>query len=207
LPERRYSFEEFKVYYDSTELVSDRRIATTRWNYSVGVAVFGGIALLLNWGFEHRQYLDLALIGALLLAGVAAAFSYLWLRQIDDYKALNNAKFTVLNEMAPNILFSVPTSSAQDSGPDLQLVSYEPFLREWRKLQESRSLIEVRGRNRLSALSASNIERFIPKCFFGLFVATTALSLLLGLANWSTFTHSVSCTIGGLNEKACLSKP
>ena len=31
----RHSFDEFKLYYESTEKVTDRRLDTNRWNYSI----------------------------------------------------------------------------------------------------------------------------------------------------------------------------
>lgn len=201
------SFEEFKVYYESTELVSDRRIATTRWNYSVGVVVLGGEALLLKWAFADEQFLVLALAGAILISGVATAFSYFWLRQIDDYKSLNNAKFAVLNEMAPRLRFPSTDSSGHENGSDdMQVESFQPFMREWEKLQATQALVSIRGRgHRLSALSAGNIERFIPKCFFALFVAVIVLCVVLGVTNWSTVTHSLTCTLGGLRRSGCFS--
>ena len=112
LSEPEYNFEEFKVYYESTERVSDRRISTTSdGNYSVGVCVSRGrrrtnqtrtrgFYVLRPWPtcgsirFHHCRYL----------------LGTLWLRQIDDFKNLNNAKFTVLNSMAPRIRFPLSAS-------------------------------------------------------------------------------------------------
>lgn len=199
--DQQLSFDEFKVYYQSTELVTDRRIATTRWNYSVGVAILGGIALLINWALSNAQFLALGLTSAALLAAVATVFSYLWLRQIDDYKSLNNAKFEVLNEMAPRLRFA----DGSESGSLPLLQSYKPFLREWRKLADAKALVEVQGRRiRLTTLSAGNIERFLPKSFIALFAGSVLLCISLGIVNWPALTHSVKCTAGGLGVSECL---
>jgi hypothetical protein len=202
MPEPGCSFEEFRVYYESTELVSDRRIATTRWNYSVCVAVIGGVALLIKLALEKEAFFALGLAAAALVAGIAAIFSYLWLRQIDDYKSLNNAKFSVLNEMAPRLRFE---TSGEPETHSNAIKSFEPFQREWEALKQSRSLVEVRGsRLHLAALSASNIERFLPKCFLLLFAGTVVLCVALAFSNLSEFADSVQCTVGGVGDKECV---
>ena len=33
----RHSFDEFKLYYESAEKMTDRRIANNQWNYSVAL--------------------------------------------------------------------------------------------------------------------------------------------------------------------------
>lgn len=48
----RLSFEEFKLYYDSTEKVTDRRIETNRWNYSICIAILVAIATITNWSLS-----------------------------------------------------------------------------------------------------------------------------------------------------------
>ena len=198
-----YTFEEFKVYYESTERVTDRRIATTRWNYSVGVAILGGLALVIKLSLEKSTFFALGLFAAAIVSAIAAIFSYLWLRQVDDFKSLNNAKFMVLNSMAPKIRFP---RQADDDPKAPAIKSYEPFRREWEELERSRSLVAVRGsRINISAMSASNIERFIPKCFLLLFSATTLISLIIGLSNWSGLYDSLKCTVGGHGEDQCTS--
>jgi len=44
-PGPRFSFDEFKLYYDSTEKVTDRRLETNRWNYSICVAILVAVAV------------------------------------------------------------------------------------------------------------------------------------------------------------------
>ena len=202
MPEPYYNFEEFKVYYESTERVSDRRIATTRWNYSVGVAVLGGVALLIKLALENDTFFALGLLAAAFVSTIAAIFSYLWLRQIDDFKSLNNAKFEVLNAMAPNIRFPRESDGGSRTQP---MQSYEPFRREWEHLQQAKSVVKVRGSKlNLTALSASNIERFIPKCFLLLFGAASVVSLTIGISNISDLYDSLRCAVGSHGESACV---
>lgn len=40
----KYSFEEFKLIYESAEKVTDRRLQTNRWNYVICIAISSAIA-------------------------------------------------------------------------------------------------------------------------------------------------------------------
>src|SRR2546423_109238 len=99
----KYSFEEFKLYYESTEKVTDRRIANNQWNYSVCVATIVAIALVWNWSIGNRGFAFLSLTIVTALSALGMLFSSFWIRQIADYKSLNTAKFKVLNDIAPNV--------------------------------------------------------------------------------------------------------
>jgi hypothetical protein len=166
----RYSFDEFKLYYDSAEKVTERRIANNQWNYSICVATIVAIALVWSWSANNRTFafLSLTVVAALSILGVL--FSTLWIRQIADYKSLNAAKFSILNDIAPNIAF--PSSSKSE-----ETVSSNPFKREWEVLQTMDALRELGSRN-LIALKSSNIEFYLPKALRFLYV----LSLIVSLA-------------------------
>lgn len=163
----KHSFDEFKLYYDSTEKVTDRRLDTNRWNYSICIAILIAIATITNWSLTNTKLLWVGLAADVLLCLMAVLFCALWIGQIRDFKNLNNAKFTVLNEMAPKVEF--------DAGNPGAIVSFCPFDKEWVKLNELNALQEV-GQSNLVALKSSNIEYFIPKAFAALF-----LSVLLAL--------------------------
>ncbi|MEI6544337.1 MAG: hypothetical protein WCL60_12535 [Methylococcales bacterium] len=171
----RHSFDEFKLYYDSTEKVTDRRLDTNRWNYSIGIAILVAIATITNWSLSNPKLLWVGLAADVLLSLMAILFCVLWIGQIRDFKNLNNAKFNVLNEMAPKIEF--------DTANPGTITSFCPFDKEWAKLNELNALQEV-GRSNLIALKSSNIEYFIPKTFAALFL-TILISLVAVVAkNW-----------------------
>ena len=157
----RLSFDEFKLYYESTEKVTDRRLETNRWNYSICIATLVAIAVL------------------------AILFCALWVGQIRDFKKLNNAKFMVLNDMAPNLEFDIKNPGA--------VVSYRPFEREWDKLSELSALDEV-GKSNIIALKSSNIEYFIPKAFGFLFGGILIVLVIILVLNWppTKLVHSAS---------------
>lgn len=53
---KKHSFEEFKLFYESTERVTDRRIQTNRWNYSICIAILIAIASLAKWALSNSAF-------------------------------------------------------------------------------------------------------------------------------------------------------
>jgi len=164
----RVAFDEFKLYYESTEKVTDRRLEANRWNYSLCAATLGAVGLIAGWGMSKPERFVASDIVVSLLCGIAALYCTLWMGQIRDYKELNNAKFSVLNAMAPLVVFSEKDND--------QRSSFLPFEKEWKALQESMAAREVLGM-KIVALKSSNIEYLLPK----------ALRLLFGLATLAGF--------------------
>ncbi len=171
----KLSFDEFKLYYESAEKVTQRRHETNRWNYTVCVATLVAIAAITNWSLSATNLFGVGLVAVAILCVMAFLFCILWIGQIRMFKKLNNAKFQVLNQMAPHLEF--------DPDKPGVLVSYIPFEKEWNTLRETDAL-EVVERSKLIALKSSNIEYFIPKAFGALF-GGILLALIIVLAmNW-----------------------
>jgi hypothetical protein len=166
------SFEEFKLYYESTEKVTDRRLDTNRWNYSACAAILVGIAAIVKWGVISTDLRWAGVVAVVLLCMMAILFCQLWLAQVRDFKRLNDAKFEVLNQMARLIDFD-------PSNPG-RVRSYRPFEREWDRLKEEGAVDRVRKLN-IVALKSSHMEQFIPRAFqlvfLAVFVALTYLIL------------------------------
>jgi hypothetical protein len=178
------AFDEFKLYYESTERVTDRRLAANRWNYSISIGMLLAIAAIFSWATNNIEYFSLACLVIVVIASLAFVFCLFWLRQVEDWKALNNAKFGVLNNMARKLEFEGPdggTRSAQ---------SFRPFEREWTALEGSKSTSKVRifRLGRIEALNASGAELFMPRAFMALFIcifaATLAMMLFGGRPLW-----------------------
>lgn len=51
-----HAFEEFKLFYESAEKVTDRRLSANRWNYSICTAILIAIAGILNWGLSKTSF-------------------------------------------------------------------------------------------------------------------------------------------------------
>ena len=177
---KRVAFDEFKLFYDSTEKVTDRRNAANRWNYSICIAILGAIAAVISWSLGKPAFLVTGIIIVVLLAGMAALYCTLWVGQIRDLKELNNAKFTVLNEMASFVSFG--------DGNNEKLVSYRPFEKEWDELIKAKVAQEVKNIN-IIALKSSNIEYLIPKAFRVLFVLIIFVVPLEGWRNYEAISN------------------
>ena len=178
----KYSFEEFKLYYESTEKVTDRRIANNQWNYSVCVATIVAIALVWNWSITNRGFAFLSLTIVTALSALGMLFSSFWIRQIADYKSLNSAKFKVLNDIAPNVAFNT-TPGLED------VTSSNPFKREWELLEEMKALREVSTVN-LIALRASNIEFYLPKALRAIYAMSLVVSIAPIFRHLNTYARS-----------------
>ncbi|TLU81626.1 MAG: hypothetical protein FDX21_11155 [Chlorobium sp.] len=157
----KVSFDEFKLFYESAEKVTDRRNDANTWNYSICTAIMGAIAAIISWSVSKPEFLITGLFTAIILSGMAALYSTLWIGQIRDLKELNNAKFKVINEMAGHVSFG--------DGKNENIVSYKPFEREWEALKSAQIAEEAKNIN-IIALKSTNIEYLIPKAFRVLFL-------------------------------------
>lgn len=177
----KLSFEEFKLYYESTEKVTERRLSANTWNYSICIAIIIAIAGIVKWSTGYRLFFYVGLTAVFLLCVMAILFCSLWLGQILDFKYLNNAKFKILNDMAPHIEFDIAHPN--------EIISFTPFEKEWRELEEVKAAVEI-GQRRIVALKSSNIEYFIPQAFRVVFLAVAFAVVMAVLFNWSAFAGS-----------------
>jgi len=175
------SFDEYRLYYESAERVTDRRLAMNRWNYSIAVATLLAIGAVLTWSTSHDSFLVTSIIGVLMLSGSACLMCFLWVKQIDDFKSLNTAKFKILNEMAPRVRFEGAKGIASTR-------SYNTFEREWAEMMRiqalqapSKRIPGVRG------LRSSTTEYFIPRSFAAIFAAIFIAMIVFSAMSW----HSV----------------
>jgi hypothetical protein len=171
-PHPIYSGEEYRLYYESTEKVIDRRLALNAWNYGICIAILVATGALANWAVSKSEFRLLLLGGIGLGAAMGAMLCHLWRGQILDYKKLNNAKFEVLNAMAPHVRF--------DDGAH----SYEPFRREWEILESQKVAIKPRGA-RIAVLQSSRAELLIPAAFLSLYLLVLGVVALMIAVNWS----------------------
>ncbi|WP_191891566.1 RipA family octameric membrane protein [Streptomyces griseoaurantiacus] len=110
---------------------------------------------------------------------------FYWLKQIDDFKALNTVKFNVLNAMAPLVTFDGPNgaSSAQ---------SFNCFDREWQELARAQALQPSSSRSFVRGLRSSSAERFIPRAFGVIFALIFLSVLIFSALSWSDVTDHPS---------------
>lgn len=179
-PKRQYAFEEYVLFYESTEKVTERRLAANRWNYSICSAVLTACAGILGWATSHPSFWIAAILVVLFLCAMALFYCLHWLKEIKGFKSLNKAKFQVLNDMAPLVSFG----SEED-----QRTSYCPFEKEWKLLEDMKALDKPKGIDFL-VLASSGRETLIPIAFQVLFALTFALTILLAVANLDTISEN-----------------
>lgn len=161
------AFEEFELFHGTTEKVTDRRLSTNRWNYSICSAILIAIAVIMKWGLENHasgsqiNYLYAASFVTIVLCVIATIYCMLWIGQLDDFKGLNKAKYEVLGHMTKNIVYSETENDPRKS--------FDPFYKEWKIVEYDKGLSELYS-SKLVALKSSNIEYMIPRSFMLIFM-------------------------------------
>lgn len=155
----RYSFEEYRIMYESTELVSERKITFTRSNSSLCIAIIAGLAVAGGWIYDKGDVVRAGAIGLAVVCLLASIFCVYWIFQLLAFKDLNAAKFKVLEEMAENLAFPDYTLS--------DVRSKNPFAREYEILKGAEKLYYVGGRE---VLKAHFTEMVVPISFLAFFL-------------------------------------
>jgi hypothetical protein len=184
--EKKFTFEEFKFYYETTDKVTDRRSGLNQWNYTICSAIIVAVAAISRWAIGNLEFFAIGIAIVIILSIMAILFCSLWIELIRDYKKLNNAKFEVLNEMAPKVVFSADANDSRGS--------FEPFKKEWDKLKKNETAQELSSIN-IIALRSSNTEYLIPKAFRALFFLIILLAIVGAITNRQVFTNSLSLTV------------
>ena len=183
---KHLSFDEYKLYYESAERVTDRRLDLNKWNYSVMTATLLAIGAVLVWSTQRADHELTGCVGVFILSLMAFLHCTFWIKQIDDFKALNTEKFRILNEMAPRVTF-----------PDMagaHLGSYEPFRREWRAMEADDAVREIRSGlgGRFVALKSSSAEYTMARIFRLAFLLIALAIIGLAIADFGNISAHLS---------------
>ena len=152
------SFDEYKLYYESTQQVIERRLALNRTNISLCLLVAASLGIILAWSYDKRDISHVALAAAAVISFMGVMFCRWWAKQITSFKALNSAKFKVLHAMAPKVVFSGVSDSVR---------SFSPFDREWEELKISGALQKYKG-----GYTLKTSELIIPRSFMYVYLGT-----------------------------------
>jgi hypothetical protein len=194
-PPAPVSFEEYKLYYATTERVTDRRLALNRWNYSILVGTLLATGGVLTWATSRPTNALVGAAGVVVLSAMAMLLCTYWIHQITDFKLLNQAKFKVLNEMAPLVIFDGPVGTSPAR-------SYQPFEREWQDLKGQQAVRNVQtGGLHTLALKSSGAEYFIPRAFRILFAAILVVTLALVVISHDAVFNQISPFDGVVTPK------
>lgn len=133
-----YSFEEFRLVYETSERLVEQKMQMTRANSSFCSAIVAGQSIALSWAYGRSHAVEILTGSALfVIALLGLAFSFYWYRQIEYSKKLNSAKFDVMSEIAQSMQFP-------DYRPGQNLKSINPFDREW-KIMEDKGYLNSAG--------------------------------------------------------------
>ena len=173
------------MYYESAERVTERRLDLNKWNYSVMTATLLAIGAVLVWATQRADHELTGCVGVFLLSLMAFLHCTFWIKQIDDFKALNTEKFRILNEMAPQVTFP-DTAGAH-------LSSFEPFRREWRAMEAEDAVREIRsGLGRFMALKSSGAEYTMARVFRLAFLLIALAIIGLAIADSGNISNFIS---------------
>lgn len=136
-------FEEYTLFVDHTQRLSERRQNATQTFLTINTGIFTILAFLFKDAGIQTQQVALASL-PLFTAGLVVC--WLWHRIITQYKALIAWRYTQLREMERQL-------------PD----SYRMFTREWDDL--------YRPRDGTSRFDFSGLEQQLPRVFGALFIS------------------------------------
>jgi len=90
---REHILEQYKLFFNSAEQVTERRINMNRFCLSLITAVSGVIGYIKTEKIENDSYL---VIG---LATSAILICWHWIVQLENYRKLNSGKFKVIHQL------------------------------------------------------------------------------------------------------------
>lgn len=138
--------EQYKLYVEMADRISLRRDQSNRFYAGLVSAIIALLVVMGRLGVSGSSW-NLALLAAGLLG---ASLSVIWFINLGSYRALNSAKFRVINEMESQL-------------------PYAGYTEEWAYLRP------VDGPARYFQLT--RIERYVPLLVLALFIGIVAYSI------------------------------
>ncbi len=167
----KYSYNEYKMFIDSAEKMTDRRESLNKNSRYLCTIIIGAIAIIWKWALADP---GLFLVGGALvtlLCVISGVFCALWREEIVKYKKINAAKFDVIEKMAPQVDFEAKS-------PLARIVSYEPFRKEWDILTKGQYVKESYLLPGLGSFLATNMEIYVVMAFIFMFCLIGNFSLI-----------------------------
>ncbi len=112
-PDSEYTgclIDQYKIYVQSAEKISDRRLETNKFFLTLNTAIIGAVGFALIKLSDEFTYLLLSatVIGALI--------SYYWFRIITSYKQLNTGKFRIIHAIERHLPLSLYDTECEELG-------------------------------------------------------------------------------------------
>lgn len=118
---QEHYFEQYKLYLNSIEKISDRRETANRYFLSVNSAIILVISVIIQYAHANRVFLAL---GATIFGFL---ISILFWVLINSYKQLNTAKFKVLHRIERRLPLELYSDEWDELGRGKNKKMYFPF--------------------------------------------------------------------------------
>lgn len=118
----RYLFEQYKLYIESVERVSDRRLKTNEFFLGLNTAIIAVVGVALGKSGTHIPAIFYIFIS---IAGTAIC--YLWYRILLSYKGLNRGKLEVAHTIETKLPLSLYDTEWEVLGRGEDKQKYWPF--------------------------------------------------------------------------------
>ena len=114
--------EQYKIYINSAEKISDRRQKANEFFLAVNTALVALLGFIATKTSSDQTAIILALAS---LAGIAMC--YLWYRMIRSYDGLNGGKYKVIHLIERRLPLALYDTEWEILGRGLNKTLYEPF--------------------------------------------------------------------------------
>ena len=117
----KHLIDQYKLYIESTERNSDRRLETNKFFLTINTAVIAA------FGFVEIKYSG-QLMFLMILGGIAGAvISYYWFLILESYKGVHKGKFKVIHMMEEKLPLSLYATEWDIVGRGEDNKKYRPF--------------------------------------------------------------------------------
>ena len=113
--------DQYKIYIESAEKISDRRLETNKFFLTLNTAVIG------LFGFIEAKNPGQITFVLTLGSFVGVIISYYWFRIIESYKGLNTGKFKVVHMIEKRLPLSLYETEWEVLGQGKDNKKYRPF--------------------------------------------------------------------------------
>ncbi len=147
-PSTMLLLEQYKLFVEMADRNSERRGLTNKFY----ITILTGLLALTSWAVSNTVLCNVINILLLLIAVLGLILCVIWFININSYRQMNQAKFTVIHEMEKHLPFPC-------------------YDREWEILE--------RGKNRKTYVPYTKIERYIPLVLAVPYIALFVVALFL----------------------------
>ena len=122
MEDKQIAFEQYKLYVDLVDRVSERRHKTNSYFLSLNVFLISLLGVLSATGL-----VDLQLGWTFFVAAAGITLSYSWYRLVRSYKDLNTGKFALIHKIEEQLPLQLFKDEWEELGRGKDSKKYLPF--------------------------------------------------------------------------------